>query len=94
MRQVFQSVYPQAFDTADLVCIRKPPLLKKIPEGERFSSEQLVSDLKKLGKDAYYFSDTESIIDFLKKEANSGDIILIMSNGGFENIHERLLEAL
>jgi UDP-N-acetylmuramate: L-alanyl-gamma-D-glutamyl-meso-diaminopimelate ligase len=94
MRQVFQSVYPNAFNAADLICIRKPPLLQKVPEGERFSSEQLVSDLKKQGKDAHYFADTESIIDFLTEEAKSGDIILIMSNGGFDNIHERLLEML
>ena len=94
MRQVFQSVYPRAFDAADIVCIRKPPLLKKIPEGERFSSEQLVSDLVNRSKDAHYFEDTESIITFLKEEAVSGDVILIMSNGGFDNIHERLLETL
>lgn len=94
MRQVFQAVYPHAFDAADLICVRKPPLLQKIPKEERFSSEQLVSDLNKLGKTAYYFEDTETIIDFLKKKAQSGDIILIMSNGGFENIHERLLEIL
>jgi UDP-N-acetylmuramate: L-alanyl-gamma-D-glutamyl-meso-diaminopimelate ligase len=45
MRDVFQDVYPACFDEADLICIRKPSLLKKIPEGRRFSSEQLVQDL-------------------------------------------------
>ena len=94
MRQVFQSVYPHAFTAADLICIRKPPLLQKIPEQERFSSEQLVTDLTAIGKTAHYFEDTESIINFLSIEARSGDTILIMSNGGFENIHERLLESL
>ncbi len=94
MRQVFQSVYPHAFIDADLICIRKPPLLEKVPEDERFSSEQLVSDLKQRGKNARFFPDTESIIDFLEKEARSGDVILVMSNGGFDNIHERLLACL
>ncbi|MBW2100130.1 MAG: UDP-N-acetylmuramate:L-alanyl-gamma-D-glutamyl-meso-diaminopimelate ligase, partial [Deltaproteobacteria bacterium] len=94
MRNVFQDVYPLSFDDADVVCIRKPPLLEKIPLAERFSSEQLVRDLKKRGKDAQYFSDTQSIINFLIKEAGPGDVVLIMSNGGFDNIHERLLELL
>jgi UDP-N-acetylmuramate: L-alanyl-gamma-D-glutamyl-meso-diaminopimelate ligase len=94
MRDVFQDVYPLCFDPADLICIRKPPLLNKIPPGHRFSSEKLTQDLIKRGKEAYYFPDTEAIIDFLVEEANSGDLILIMSNGGFDNIHQRLLELL
>ena len=94
MRKVFQNVYPLSFDGADIVCISRPPLLEKIPIGERFSSNQLVADLKNRGKEAHYFEDTQSIIDFLVKESKTGDLILIMSNGGFENIHERLLKAL
>lgn len=94
MRKVFQDVYPLSFDDADIVCISKPPLLEKIPIGERFSSNQLVADLKNRGKEAHCFEDTQSIIDFLVKESKTGDLILIMSNGGFENIHERLLKAL
>lgn len=94
MRKVFQDVYPLSFDDADIICISKPPLLEKIPSDERFSSEKLVEDLKIKGKEAYFFSNTQAIIDFLVKTAKSGDLILIMSNGGFENIHERLLAAL
>jgi UDP-N-acetylmuramate: L-alanyl-gamma-D-glutamyl-meso-diaminopimelate ligase len=94
MRDVFQDVYPHCFDPADLICIRKPPLLSKIPPDRRFSSEKLVQDLQKSGKQAHYFSDTEAIIDFLVKEATAGDLILVMSNGGFDNIHQRLLERL
>ena len=94
MRKVFQKVYPKSFDDADLVCIRKPPLLEKIPADERFSSEELTRDLKDRGKEAHYFPDTETIIDYLVSDAKPDDVILIMSNGGFENIHERLLKRL
>jgi len=94
MRKVFQDVYPLSFDEADMICIRKPSRLDKIPVEERFSSEKLVEDLRHRGKDAYHFSDTDSIIEFLIKEAKSGDVLLIMSNGGFDNIHARLLERL
>jgi UDP-N-acetylmuramate: L-alanyl-gamma-D-glutamyl-meso-diaminopimelate ligase len=94
MRDVFQDVYPESFDAADLICIRRPPLLEKIPVGHRFSSEKLVDDLKRRGKTAYFFPDTDTIIEFLAPEARSGDLLLVMSNGGFDNIHERLLEQL
>ncbi len=94
MRKVFQDVYPASFDYADLICIRKPPLLHKIPPNERFSSEQLVADLNNRGKDAYYFADTESIIAFLVEQATAGDLVLVMSNGSFDNIHQRLLDQL
>jgi UDP-N-acetylmuramate: L-alanyl-gamma-D-glutamyl-meso-diaminopimelate ligase len=94
MRNIFQKIYPFSFDGADIICVRQPSLLEKIPAPERFSSQQLVEDLKGRGKDAHYFSDTDAIIEFLVTKARSGDLILVMSNGGFDNIHERLLSAL
>lgn len=94
MRKVFQNIYPLSFDDADLICIRNPSRLDKIPPAERFSSQKLVADLTNRGKDAHYFPDTDSIIDFLVTEARPGDLILIMSNGGFDNIHEKLLSVL
>ncbi len=93
-RNVFQDIYPEAFDKADMVCIRKPPLLEKIPPEERFSSELLTHTLKERGKQAFCFPDTDAIIDYLVTAAKPDDVILIMSNGGFDNIHERLLAAL
>jgi len=94
MRNIFQDVYPQSFKQADLICIRKPPLLEKIPKDIRFSSKKLVNDLKALGKDAHYFPDTDAIIDFVVSKAMPGDYILIMSNGSFDNIHQRILDSL
>jgi UDP-N-acetylmuramate: L-alanyl-gamma-D-glutamyl-meso-diaminopimelate ligase len=94
MRDIFQDEYAKAFDSADIICIRKPPLLEKIPEDCRFSSKKLVDDLKKQNKDAAYFPDTDAIIEFVAVTAKAGDVVLVMSNGGFDNIHERLLERL
>lgn len=94
MRKIFQDVYPEAFDAADLVCIREPSALGKVPEAERFSAEQLVADIEARGVPARYFEETDSIIDYLADEARSGDLVLVMSNGGFDNIHERLLDTL
>ncbi len=94
MRSLFQNEYAHSFDMADLICIRKPPPVRKIPDGEKFSSEQLVTDLNERGKEAYFFPDTDVIIDFLVSNARPADLVLIMSNGGFDNIHQRLLDSL
>jgi UDP-N-acetylmuramate: L-alanyl-gamma-D-glutamyl-meso-diaminopimelate ligase len=94
MRKVFQPVYPASFEGADRVCIRRPPRLDKVPEAERFSSEELVAELNRRGKAAGFFADTDQIIDHLAQTTAPGDVILVMSNGGFDNIHERLLASL
>jgi UDP-N-acetylmuramate: L-alanyl-gamma-D-glutamyl-meso-diaminopimelate ligase len=94
MRRVFQTAYAESFDSADLICIRRPSMLEKVPEGERFSSEQLAADLARRGKSAHFFADTAGIIDFIVAEGRPGDVVLVMSNGGFDNIHEKLLRAL
>ena len=94
MRKIFQDIYPQVFGPADLVCVREPSRLDKIPVEDRFSAKQLVCDLNKKHTKAFYFADTDAIIAFLIKKAVPGDAILIMSNGGFDNIHEKLLKLL
>ncbi len=93
-RQIFQDIYPLVFDDADEVIIRNPVPLTNIPETTRFSAQQLVDDLIKGGKAACYFPDTETIIDYITQTAQPGDVIVIMSNGGFDNIHQRLLNSL
>jgi UDP-N-acetylmuramate: L-alanyl-gamma-D-glutamyl-meso-diaminopimelate ligase len=93
-RNIFQNDYVSAFDDADLVCIRQAPMLEKIPPDQRFSSRQLVADLVARGGAANFFEDTDALIDYLLNQARTDDVFLIMSNGGFDNIHQRLLESL
>ncbi|WP_319016582.1 UDP-N-acetylmuramate--L-alanine ligase [Desulfoluna spongiiphila] len=94
MRDVFQAAYATAFDAADLVCVRTPPQPEKVPEGERFSSDALVKALGASGKDAHLFPDAGGIVDFCRANARKGDLLMVMSNGGFEGIHGRLLAML
>ncbi len=94
MRNIFQKAYAAAFDDAHVICIRKPSRLDKVPEQERLSAEKLVSDIQLRGKNALYFENSEAILEFLKTDVQRGDLVLIMSNGGFDNIHQRLLHLL
>jgi UDP-N-acetylmuramate: L-alanyl-gamma-D-glutamyl-meso-diaminopimelate ligase len=93
-RNVFQEKYSQAFDKADLVFIPDPVLMEKIPEEERFSSKRLVESLNARKVMAQHYPDSQKLLEALVGEARKGDVILIMSNGSFDNLHDRLLEKL
>ncbi len=93
-RAIFQQKYAEAFDAADLVIVREHIPLADVAADQQFSSRRLVEDLRRRNIDAHYFPDTEAILDFLVDKARPGDIIAILSNGGFDDIHERLLSSL
>ncbi len=93
-RNIFQEQYVLSFEAADLVMVPAPPIMGKIPPEERFSSKLLTEDLNKKGTKAFYFPDTDQLLEAMVKESHSGDVFLIMSNGGFDNIHRRLLERI
>ncbi|MFH1243545.1 MAG: UDP-N-acetylmuramate:L-alanyl-gamma-D-glutamyl-meso-diaminopimelate ligase [Pseudomonadota bacterium] len=93
-RNVFQDRYASSFDNADLVMIPEPPLMEKIPADKRFSSQRLVEDLRKKSLKAHYFPTTDRLLEALMTEVRSGDVVLFMSNGGFDNLPERLVGGL
>lgn len=93
-RGIFQEKYGRAFDAADLVFIPEPPMMEKVPAGDRFSSRGLVSELKNRGINAFYGETTDKLLEDLLVNILPGDVVLIMSNGSFDNIHERLLEKI
>ncbi len=93
-RAVFQQQYERAFIGADRVIVREIVPLVDVAVEEQFSSRQLVAALSGQGIQAEYFPDTAAILDALTEQAQSEDVIAILSNGGFDNIHERLLERL
>ncbi len=93
-RRVFQDAYVECFDSADLVLVREPQPLANVPVEERFSSAELVEELSIKGITAHYFDDTDKIINYLLKNCEQGDVAAILSNGGFDDIHNRLLAGL
>ena len=93
-RNIFQVEYVSSFDQANLVMIPEPPLMGKISPEERLSSKKLIEDLNKRGLRSIYSPDTNHLLDKIISECRKGDVILIMSNGSFDNLPERLLKEL
>lgn len=92
-RRVFQQDYVQALAGADLVFVREPSDIWKAPENDRFSSPQLVADLRAAGRQAWYFPDTDALLAAVLARVRGGDVVLVMSNGGFDGLVARLCEA-
>ena len=93
-RAVFQHPLVAAFRAADFVVVAQVARLERIPPEERLNPEQLMVDLRAAGKSSEYLPDVESIVGYISTQAQDGDVIAVLSNGGFGGIHERLLTAL
>ena len=93
-RAIFQQDYIPCFDASDLTFIREPVPLESVAKKDLFSAKQLTSDINKRGKHAISCPDTESILTQLLPILKANDVVAILSNGGFDNIHNRLLKQL
>lgn len=90
-RKVFQADYAVSFKAADEVIIAKAFDQSRIEAEERFSSEELVADIKKGGQSALVGENVDAIVKEVKAKSRAGDLVLIMSNGGFDGIYQKLL---
>jgi UDP-N-acetylmuramate: L-alanyl-gamma-D-glutamyl-meso-diaminopimelate ligase len=92
-RRIFQADFARALSGADRVVL--PAVYRSsLPDHERLSVEQLIGDLHAGGVDARYIPRVEDIVRTVARESRSGDLVVIMSNGGFDDIHQKLLSAL
>ena len=92
-RRVFQDDFAQAFGHADEVVIAGV-FRSSLPEAERLSAGDLVADLQHRGQRARHLPDIDAIVRAIVAEHRPGDVVVLMSNGGFGGIHQKLLQAL
>jgi UDP-N-acetylmuramate: L-alanyl-gamma-D-glutamyl-meso-diaminopimelate ligase len=93
-RAVFQQQLPDALKTADGVFISQVAKLEQIPEEERLNPEAVVTAIAKAGRTAFYEQNADAIVDRIVPMLRRQDIVAVFSNGGFDNIHEKLLKRL
>ena len=93
-RAVFQKELPEALKVADGVFIAQVARLEQIPEAERLNPEEVVKEISEDGRPAFYEKNADAIIDRIMPLLKPEDIVVVLSNGGFDNIHEKLLARL
>ncbi len=93
-RKVFQKEFATAFAEADEVILAGVFGAEKIPEPERFSPEEVAAELHASGLAATVIPEVDAIVARLAAACRPGDLVLLMSNGGFGGIQEKIRTAL
>ena len=93
-RAVFQQQLPEALKVADGVFISQVARLEQIPKDQRLKPDQVVAEIAKAGKPAFYEQNANAIVDRIIPLLQPKDVVVVFSNGGFDNIHEKLLTRL
>jgi UDP-N-acetylmuramate: L-alanyl-gamma-D-glutamyl-meso-diaminopimelate ligase len=92
---VFQDEYPKSFVAAEMVIIANVFDIEKVKEkGAMLSTAKLIEDIATQHKQAVALTGLDEILSYLIPKLREGDVVAIMSNGGFGGIHEKLLAAL
>ena len=93
-RAVFQQQLPEALKVADGVFISQVARLEQIPEDQRLKPERVVAAIAEAGRPAFYEQNANAIVDRIIPMLRPKDVVVVFSNGGFDNIHEKLLTRL
>ena len=93
-RNVFQDRLAPSFDAADRVLIAGVFGAEALAESERLDPERLTAEIRERGKEAEFLPDADEILARLLDESRPGDVVIVMSNGGFGDLPRRLVEAL
>jgi len=93
-RNVFQDSLGESFLDSDYIAIKTPYKLSGIAEEQRIDTGAVVHELKKYGKDAVVFDVVDDVIEdiFNKMKFVNQNIVIIMSNGGFDGIYRKIVE--
>ena len=93
-RKDFQEVYIEAFDSAHKVVLSSPPFRHNDNPDNFMDIDELVRAIRERNIIAHSFEAFEELLDHLIHSCHPGDVVLIMSNGGFNGIHDKLLNGL
>jgi UDP-N-acetylmuramate: L-alanyl-gamma-D-glutamyl-meso-diaminopimelate ligase len=93
-RNVFEHELVDSLALADEVVMAGVFKLESIPEAERLHPEHVVSALRARGIPAELLKDANAIIDAIAPRLRSGDVVAILSNGGFDGIYDKLPDRL
>jgi UDP-N-acetylmuramate: L-alanyl-gamma-D-glutamyl-meso-diaminopimelate ligase len=89
-RGVFQSELAASLAVADQVVLADVFKSEAIPERERLDPAVVIADLNATGKPAQLLADADAITEAIASELRPGDVVAILSNGGFGGIYEKL----
>ena len=93
-RNVLQEALGRSLALADEVIVANVFKSEAIPEAERLDLNRVVEEIQKQGRSGRILADADAIVSVIAPELRSGDVVAILSNGGFGGIYEKLPERL
>jgi UDP-N-acetylmuramate: L-alanyl-gamma-D-glutamyl-meso-diaminopimelate ligase len=93
-RKVFEQTLPVALALADRVVLGGVFRAQQLGDENRLEPEAVAESVRELGKSARVFPSSDAIARQVSAEAEAGDVLLVMSNGSFDGLCEKLLERL
>ena len=93
-RNVLQDELARSLAQADEVVVAGIFKSDAIPEAERLDLKRVTGEIQKRGKPARVLADADAIVNAIAPELRAGDVVAILSNGGFGGIYEKLPERL
>jgi UDP-N-acetylmuramate: L-alanyl-gamma-D-glutamyl-meso-diaminopimelate ligase len=93
-RKVFQDALPDSLALADAILFGPVNRAQLLGEDERLSPESIAASLRARGRESRAFDSAEAIAEHLASNAAPGDLVLVMSNGGFDGLTSKLLDKL
>jgi len=93
-QKIFQAEFAQSFGQADWIVIADLFAKEKIPAENRLDLTRLVQDLRLKGKTAEFIPTADEIVEQIGPRLKSGDLVCILSSGGFGGLHQKLLKSL
>jgi UDP-N-acetylmuramate: L-alanyl-gamma-D-glutamyl-meso-diaminopimelate ligase len=89
-RRVLQGDLARSLALADEIIVAGVFRSETVPENERLELPELAADIQKHGSRARLIADADGIVQTIAPEMRSGDVVVILSNGGFGGIYEKL----
>lgn len=93
-RAIFQTELAESLAAADFAIVAAATDLHKFPVNDRLDTDKLATDIARFGGTGWYMPVFDDIITKVAENARPGDIVAVLTNGGFGGIHEKLLTAL
>jgi UDP-N-acetylmuramate: L-alanyl-gamma-D-glutamyl-meso-diaminopimelate ligase len=95
-RNIFEVEFARALAQADRVIVSEVYQPEKVPAADRLSVARVVAEVNRLAGDerAVALADSRNITDYVATHAVAGDVVLVMSNGAFDGVHDKILRTL
>jgi UDP-N-acetylmuramate: L-alanyl-gamma-D-glutamyl-meso-diaminopimelate ligase len=93
-RRVFEKELAASLSTADAVVLGAVNRAGLLTDEERLSPERVIQAIRAAGPGAEGFETADEVADYLAQQTRPGDVVLVMSNGSFDGLCQKLLARL